>query len=378
MPWQSNKALVVFLKEMRVMGRDRRLVVSVALISLVVMPFLMGFISNIDALTGGAEPEQVSVLVLTDDPVLGAVLTRIPHVWAYYDGSMLAPPYLTIIKEGDTFRLLGESTSTRQREVAQQIQAALEAERTRLVADSLARRGIPPMVLRPYEVEYVDLASEAQRTGLLLGILVPYLAIILLVSNANRATYIAVDEKDKNTLVSLLLSNAPRGSIVLGKIFAIMVFAVGSSLLLIVGMILFANAGFSLTAMPPEAANYSLTGQQIAQLIANLTSLALFVSAIIMLLGTYARNAREAGIYTAPLIFIAIFLAVFSFSSAVFPSPAYAVPVLGNALAMKDTFLDQLTGLHLVLTLGSNLLLALVLVAATVRLYEREAVLFRR
>jgi hypothetical protein len=104
---------------------------------------------------------------------------------------------------------------------------------------------------------------------------------------------------------------------------------------------------------------------------------ALFIASVIMLLGTLARTQREAGVYTAPLTFVAIFLAVFSMSSSEFSLGTYAVPILGNSLAMRETLLDSLSPATLLLAVACNLLLFAALVWLSVRLYHREEVLFR-
>ncbi|GIV61158.1 MAG: hypothetical protein KatS3mg044_0024 [Rhodothermaceae bacterium] len=370
-----NKAWLVFGKEMRMLWRDRRLVLSVGIISLVVLPFLMGFIGNIDRLTGG-DAALVRVVVPEPDSVLVEALSQLSGVAVVYGPTGGGGPTLRVERQGRTYWLYGEGTEERILEAARRVRERLDVLRERDVAEALVRRGLDPSILHPFTVRFVDTAGSGRRSGQMLGVLIPYLAIILLVSNANRAMYIAVGEKEKNTLASLLVTNAPRHAIVVGKILAIMVFAVVSSLLLVAGMLLFARFGFSLGGMP-EDVRYVLTAGQGVHLVVNLAGLALFIAALIMLLGTLARSAREANIYTTPLLFLTIFLAVFSFASTDFGAGAYLVPVLGNALAMRDTFLGEGTYARLLLVVASNLLLFGVLVALTVYLYGRERVLFR-
>jgi sodium transport system permease protein len=370
-----SKILLVFGKELRVMLRDRRLIVSVVFLSLLVLPFLMGFIGNMDRLTGGAE--DIPVLVQFPDPLLLDVLSSQPGLRVYREASAVADsgqPYLLVYKDKDVYSIHGDFSSARLRGAGIDLKHALEAVRDSLLGASLRQLALEELV--PYRVEVSDTADSTGRSGVLLGTLVPYLAILLLVANANRAMYVAVGEKEKNTLASLLISNVPRHAIVLGKILAIMLFSVGSSLLLVVGMILFANFGFSLERLP-EDASYSLSAAQVGSLFFTLVPLALLISALIMLLGTFARSAREANIYTTPLLFLAILLAVFSFSNTQFGLTAYAVPILGNALAMRDTFLQTLTGPALAVSALSNGLLFGLLVWACVRMYDKESILFR-
>ncbi len=68
---------------------------------------------------------------------------------------------------------------------------------------------------------------------------------------------------------------------------------------------------------------------------------------------------------------------MFSLSTAEFATSLYAIPILGNSLAMKDVFLQSLDWTGVVLPVASNLLLCGILMGTTVLLYRREEVLFR-
>ncbi len=202
--------------------------------------------------------------------------------------------------------------------------------------------------------------------------------IVLLVANSIRAVYVAVGEKEKRTLASLLVSNIPRRAVVIGKTLAIMSFSLFASALLVVGMVLSTNFGFATGDDVLGDLTFALSSAQVAQLAVNVGGLALLVAAVIMILGTVARSQREAGIYTSPLLFLSIFLAVFGFAETPFPLEMYAVPILGNSLAMKDTILHEATVARLAIPVFVDLTLFAFLVAAAVRLYHRETVLFRR
>ena len=68
-----SKAWLIFGKEMKMMVRDRRLTISVIIISLVVMPFLMGFIGNIE----GRDILAGTVKVVVTDGFTGNVALKL-------------------------------------------------------------------------------------------------------------------------------------------------------------------------------------------------------------------------------------------------------------------------------------------------------------
>jgi ABC-type Na+ efflux pump permease subunit len=138
-----------------------------------------------------------------------------------------------------------------------------------------------------------------------------------------------------------------------------------------------AKLGFLFNDGEVTTVGFRLTVGQVAQLAVNILSLALFIASLVMVLGTFARSQREAGVYTAPLVFITIFLAIFSFSSSDFGLGLYAVPILGNALAMRETFLQSLGADQILLAIAGNVVLFLVMVQISAWMYRREDVMFR-
>lgn len=373
-----NKSILVYSREMKVMFRDRRLIFGVVLVSLVLMPFLMGLIGNLDEIVGSGD-NPVDVLILVNEQPVIRIVQELENVRVLNTQSLmydLAESYILVSKDVNTYKIEFDAMDRRTANVAREIQNRFESWKDAIIVESLSSKGISDKILDPFFIELVDTSDDEQKSAFLLGLLVPYLVIILLVANSIRAIYIAVGEKQNNTLASILVSITPRHSIVIGKSLAIMTFSIISSVLLIMGMVLFANFGFSIDSSLTTM-NYSLSVGQMLELLINIISVALFVSSIIMFLGTLARNSREAGIYTSPLIYIAIILAVFSMSTSSFSNQVYLIPILGNVLAMRDSFLNSLNWTNLFLPILSNLILFFVLQWFSVKLYNKESVLFR-
>lgn len=370
------ETFLMFTKELRVMSRDRRLMTGVVLSSLVVLPALMGFLTNIDRLLGSDE-QEVHLLVATPLPELDALLAGQPG-WVLHReraAAEAAGSYLALERREDALAILVDGSRRRLARAARGLRDVLDGERERRFSAALAERGLKREELEPFTVELVDTAPDS-RSRLMTSTLVPYLVVLLLVTNANRAMYVAVGEKERKTLSSLLVSTAPRGAIVVGKSLAIVVFTLFSSALLILGLVLFSRFGLAL-GPSSEGAGFHLSLGHVSEIVPNVMALALFIASVIMLLGTIARSQREAGVYTAPIIFLAVFLAVFSMSSSEFSLATFAVPILGNSLAMRETLLDSLSPADLLLPILGNLLLFALLVWVCVRLYHREEVLFR-
>ena len=367
-----RKALLIYGKEMRVLRRDARLIGGMVASALIFFPLLMGLASNLDRL-GGDDGGQVPVAAPGADDVLRRLIDANPltRVATLEEAANGGEARVSVLREGAAYRIRAASAENAVWAAATSLVRDLEAVRQRAVEERLAERGLRMRDLRPFEVVLIDTSGGV---GGALSLLIPYMAVILLVTNAARALYIAVGEKEKNTLAALLVSTVPRPAI--GKSLAIMTFAVAASLLLIVGMMMAARLGLA----PEDFAGpgeLSLAPAQVAALAVNLAALALLVSALVMVIGTWARSQREAGMYTAPLVFLSVFLAVFALAPGSFGASVYAVPILGNALAMRETMQGQVGWPALALLAGVNALGFALLTWCSIRLYGRESVLFR-
>jgi ABC-type Na+ efflux pump permease subunit len=155
-----------------------------------------------------------------------------------------------------------------------------------------------------------------------------------------------------------------------------MALSVTASVLLVLGMVIITKLGFSPVGLESDG-TFSLGWVQSWQILVNLVTLALLISGLIMVIGTYARTQREAGFFTAPLLFVSIFLAIFSFSPGDFPLGAYAVPILGNALSMRAAILGDGRWMEVGLAGGMNLACFFLTMRIAAGMYERETVLFR-
>ena len=369
-----RKALLVYGKEMRVLRRDTRLIGGMVASALVFFPLLMGLASNLDRIAGD-EAGPVPVLAPDADDVLRRAIDANPlvRVATLEDLTGADDAHVSVLREGAVYRIRAQSAENAVWSAAMSLRLDLEAVRQRVVEERMAERGLRMRDLRPFEVVLIDTTGGLGGT---LSLLVPYLAVILLVTNAARALYIAVGEKEKNTLAALLVSTVPRPSIVIGKSLAITTFAVVASLLLIAGMMIAARLGLAPGDFEGPG-GLSLVPAQVAALTVNLAALALLVSALVMVIGTWARSQREAGMYTAPLVFLSVFLAIFALSPASFGASVYAVPILGNALAMREAMQGRIDWIALALLAGVNAFGFLLLTWCSIRLYGRESVLFR-
>jgi len=128
-----------------------------------------------------------------------------------------------------------------------------------------------------------------------------------------------------------------------------------------------------------DLGTFNITPEILGQIFLVLLPLSCLVAALLVLLGIYARNAKEGGLYTLPLIFGAIFVGLsgqaFDANTSQF---VFAIPLLGQVAMMKQILLGQFIPLNFVISLISTIALFFLVLFICVKMFTREEVIFRQ
>jgi sodium transport system permease protein len=101
-------------------------------------------------------------------------------------------------------------------------------------------------------------------------------------------------------------------------------------------------------------------------------------SAVLMAVSLYAKSTKEAQSYTTPLIIVIVMPAMMGMLPGVELNVRLAlVPILNIALVSKELVSGVFHWNYLALIFGSTCVYAAVALAACVRMFNREDVLFR-
>ncbi|MDE3246461.1 MAG: ABC transporter permease subunit, partial [Acidobacteriota bacterium] len=233
-----------------------------------------------------------------------------------------------------------------------------------------------------------DLALEMSK---LLGMIVPYILLIGLYTNAmQHGVYMTAGEKERHTLLSLLSTPLPRSHVIWGKLLATFSIGVLGTVMNVVGMglgflILGQQAAGSEAAAAGTAAAPSLSFASLASpatlglTLLLLIPLGLFFSSIILVLGTQAKNSREAMTAITPGIFVVVMLGVFSMSPGLEKMAALPyVPVLNVALTIRKLFSHEFVAWQYILAFTMTSGLAAAMAWVSTHILNRESVIFRQ
>ncbi|PHS15999.1 MAG: CPBP family intramembrane metalloprotease domain-containing protein [Blastopirellula sp.] len=227
----------------------------------------------------------------------------------------------------------------------QRVKVVIHRWREKIIQQNLEAHDVPKEVTNPFVVNPVDLAEEPERRALLWSKIFPFIVVIWALTGA---FYPAIDlcagEKERGTLETLLSSPALRSEIVGGKLLAIMMFSIATSLLnlasmgLTAGLVmqqLEAGSGGALNIGPPPL-------WSIGWLLLALIPMSALFSALSLAVAALARSSKEGQYYLVPLLMINLPLVVLPILPGVTLNLGTSIiPVTGVLLLMKALMEDN-------------------------------------
>lgn len=233
--------------------------------------------------------------------------------------------------------------------------------------------------LKVSDVQVTRIEKESKASGQFLGMMLPYLIVMLLFAGAMSVGVDAIaGEKERGTLASMLLTPVSRTTIAAGKII---------SLSILSGLSAVVYAAAMIVTMPTIGGPIfgDVTGGSVSfgivqglQLFAIMVCLVYLFVAVIALLAVLSKSVKEASSYISPIyivVIIAGMMTMFTSGSdkAVYE---YAIPIYGNALAIKDIIFNELTGINFLASIAGIVVIAIILTVAVAKAFNSEKVMF--
>ena len=385
----------IFWKELVQVFRDRKLVFSTLILPVLLMPiFMFGPSLVLQRLLQGAQErkQEVAVLNLPEEALRALEQAGLsPKAHPDPEGAVREGKYPVGVRyEQGVYRVYGRLAGglTEGQVAVSKVQGALQALKEAKVAEALAQRGIPHQVLTPFQVEVVDASPEREKAGGLLGFLLPFFLVVFVLTGGQ---VVAVDatagEKEKGTLEALLMAPVPLLHLAMGKTLATVAMALlsGTSGLLglALGSTMAATFGGGLLTESGQilelGGRLALDGTGFLALFLSAFLLALFMGAVMVSLGLFARSFKEAQSYMAPLQLLVLLPLIFLQFRGFFELQTWhhLVPLFNVALLMDALLKGSASPLQAGLTWGSTLVYAGLALLVAVRVFSREEVVFR-
>jgi len=393
-----KRAFTVYKKEMLEMFRDKRTIFSTIILPFILYPILFVGVSSFMMRQTAKLEEQGATIVIADsvNSVSSAVIVNKLKEIESFEYMPVSPAlekmYRDKVVHGiitirDSLQSSGipvyvltvrlDKSTDRGRLISEKIGKAFRESENEIVKLRLKEYGLSSDIVTTLNIRQIDTSTAQKKLGSLLGSILPYLLIMLLIAGASVvAGDLVAGEKERKTLETLLVSSAQRNEIVLGKYLTVITFA-----LINVAVNLF-SLYFSMRSIASnsglELAGVRFPTSGFLMLFLAFIPLATFYAAILLSISTFSRNMKEARSYEQPILLVSMLLAMSSFFPAIELTNGLAlIPVINISLLFKAVMMSDYQLSHLLITIGSTLLLDVVAIIATVKLFNNEAVLFR-
>jgi sodium transport system permease protein len=397
-----HNILTVYRKELRDSLRDRRTLISMIVIPMLMIPGIMIAVAGITMkMVNKARQEIPTVTVLggDDSPVLRAALAKNPKLrlvpfaadWKRQisDKQLRAAVEIPAGFEAaldrgapaeiEIYNYEGELRSDL---AAGELRDFLNGYREKTVTDRLVARGLPATLVKPFETKTQNVAPPEKVTGNRFGGMIPYLFILLCFTGAMYpAMDLTAGEKERGTMETILCSPVARTDLVLGKFLMVLTASLTTAVVsivttgitfVIIGLMAGASAAAQSGAMP------TLDPAGLLLVLALVLPVAVLFCSVLLAVSLFAKSIKEASSYATPLIILIIVPAMMGMMPGVELNARLAlVPVLNIALASKELVSGVFHWNYLALIFGSTCVYAAAALAVCVRMFNREDVLFR-
>jgi sodium transport system permease protein len=394
---------VVYRKELTDSLRDRRTLISMIVVPILLMPVLtlgIGYVQYKVLSKARREIPKVMLLGGEDSPRVMATLRALPTIEivppsANYAELVTNKQVRTAVEIPRDFDAAVERGKPATVQIyvyegdmmsgfaAQNVVQFLLQLREKTVRERLVARNLPTSLIEPFAVKQKNVAPPEKVAGAVFGGLLPYMIILMCMSGAMYpAMDLTAGEKERGTIETILCSPIPRGDLVLGKFLTVLTASISTAVLAMMSLGVSYHFGknFMSSAAKPGTVMPTLTfdPKAVFAMFAMIVPVAVFMSAALLAISLFAKSFKEAQSYLTPLTLVIVLPAIVGLLPGIELNARLAlVPILNTSLVSKEIITGTYRWNYILLIFGSSCVYAGAALFAAMKLFQREDVLFR-
>ena len=393
-----KKVFTIYKKELLDLMRDRRTVITAVVVPLIMYPLMMIGVSSLMMRQEKKLDDQIATICVIDnvqDKNSAKIIQQLENfdkfqLMPYVAGSgnliedNIVKAIITISDSINTsnYQIIKalisyNAADEKSEKVYRQLKNKLDTVEQILVSERLQKIQIDTDILNAVEIIQENIAPPEQMFGLLVSKMLPYMLILLMISGgAVVASDLIAGEKERKTLETILVSAAHRNELVFGKYLTVITISLITVCLNLVSLYfslhhLLSQVGMDMVGIQLPIGNFAL-------ILLLMLPLATLFSAILISISTYSRNIKEAQSLQMPLMFASMMAAMISMFPAIELNLGMAlIPVVNFALLFKEIIMGNFQLNYFLIVLGSTLLLDVIAIYFSVKLFNNESILFR-
>ena len=393
--------LIILIKELTDMIRDRRTIFMMVVMPLVVIPLLATTaIKLTQSQIEKAKDKELRVAVIgeTAAPELFKRLSKEENFFLVtmtnadsaramtaeqtLDGVVIIPQDFSEFVEGDkqaTIRLIFKSSESLNA-ARRRIEAIIDQYDREIVNERIGRLQLDETLFDAIAIEREDVASTEEKFAENAGGFLPYIFIIFgFMGSIYPALDLGAGEKERGTLETILSSPASRFDIVMGKFLVVLLFSIATAFLAMLGVLIMVYQ-----FLPTIETNITQTvmdmlgPRRIFIIMSMVLPVSAFFAAVALAISIFAKSFKEAQSMMAPLNIIIILPAMIGMLPGFkLSAVTAAIPILNLSLATKAILGGSADPILIAEVYLSLFFLAGVSIYGCAKWFNREETLFR-
>lgn len=233
-------------------------------------------------------------------------------------------------------------------------------------------------------VENPDMATEEDVVKMILTMFMPFILMVFLVTGSvSVASESIAGEKERGTIATLLVTPVKREYIALGKIIALTVTSLFSSLVSFVGIMASLPNLLQLERIGDVTSiDLSVYGASTFVGILGIILITVMMFTMIMsVLSTFARSVKEATQFVTPAMIVVMLASVTSMiggGKAVTNPALYLIPIYNCAQCLTMLFSGEFYGLCYLFTILSDALFVVLGVVLLAKMFNNEKIMLNK
>ncbi|MHB0959818.1 MAG: ABC transporter permease subunit/CPBP intramembrane protease [Pirellulaceae bacterium] len=269
-------------------------------------------------------------------------------------------------------QLLYQDSSPASQRAMRIVEDRLRAVNDATLRARLARAGLPAEL--PATVTLKGVATSGRTAPFSLATLVPLVLILMTITGA---VYPAIDltagERERGTLETLIAAPISRVALLIAKYVAVLTVAVLTALVNLVAMTITILSSSLHEQLFPEGLSITL----MAEIFGLMVLFAAFFSAIMLAVTSFARSFKEAQAYLIPVMLLAISPGLLSLMPGLQLSGLLAVtPLVNIVLLSRDLLENSISPAMAALAIASTAIYALVAIGLASKVFGNDALLY--
>jgi sodium transport system permease protein len=385
-----NHFFLLLKKELIYVTRDKKTFYTSLIISFALTPLLLWGLSQVGNLSKNdfQNKEKIVAIVGSQEGFVPYLKENLKVNFRYI--SLSEPESQTKLKDGDIEATLTNATqgnkfvlsakydqrSNLSEYTNRQMATTFESYKSQRISQNLAQNNltldqIDDTILSSNPIKIDGVADP------LLSFFIPYLLILGLVQGGMQyAMETTSGEKERQTLATTLSTGVSTTVIGFAKIFGVICFSLLTTMLNVISLYLAFKYIPDIAGPDTNLSGFGI--DKAFQLMLVAIPLSLIISTAMVGLGLYARNLKEGYAYAMPVLVVSIFASVSTqFFDSNSPLFFFAIPIIGQIVAIKQIVFGSLSATSLALLSLSSMVFFGILFYIVTRLFDKEEIIFR-